>query len=65
MIAFLSTVNNPVFVDLSPDWRVLGFTAGLAVVTCVLFGLMPAIRVTRRKAGAVIKAADAGDDSRL
>jgi putative ABC transport system permease protein len=60
MVSFLSTVNNPVFIDLSPDWRVLGFTAGLAVVTCVLFGLTPAIRVTRRKAGAMIKAAGRG-----
>jgi predicted permease len=57
MVAFLSTSANPVFLDLNPDWRVLGFTAGLAIVTCVLFGLTPAIRVTRRKAGALIKEA--------
>ncbi|MCA1578736.1 MAG: ABC transporter permease [Acidobacteria bacterium] len=60
MVAFLSTASDPVFIDLAPDWRVLGFTAGLAVVTCVLFGLTPAIRVTRRKAGAMIKAAGRG-----
>ncbi|HVF23511.1 MAG TPA: ABC transporter permease [Pyrinomonadaceae bacterium] len=60
MLAFLSTANDPVFIDLAPDWRVLGFTAGLAIVTCVLFGLTPAIRVTRRKAGAVLKAAGRG-----
>jgi len=55
MVAFLSTASDPVFVDLAPDWRVLGFTAGLAIVTCILFGLTPAIRVTRKKAGAMIK----------
>ena len=60
MVAFLSTSADPVFLDLAPDWRVLGFTAGLAVVTCVLFGLTPAIRVTRKKAGAMIKAAGRG-----
>ena len=60
MISFLSTADNPVFIDLTVDWRVLGFTAGLAVVTCVLFGLTPAIRVTRKKAGTMIKAAGRG-----
>jgi hypothetical protein len=39
LIAFLSTTANPVFLDLVPDWRVLGFIAGLAVATCLLFGL--------------------------
>jgi predicted permease len=60
MVAFLSTTSDPVFIDLSLDWRMLGFTAGLAIVTCVLFGLTPAIRVTSRKAGAMIKAAGRG-----
>ena len=54
LIAFLSTTANPVFLDLVPDWRVLGFIAGLAVATCLLFGLAPAIRVTRRKPRALI-----------
>ncbi len=34
------------FVDLGTDWRVLGFTTGLAVLTCILFGLAPALRAT-------------------
>ena len=33
--------------DLSPDVRVLGFTALVSVVTAVLFGLLPALRMTR------------------
>jgi putative ABC transport system permease protein len=33
-------------VDLSPDGRVLAFTTGLAALTCVLFGLAPAVRAT-------------------
>ncbi|HEX3184131.1 MAG TPA: ABC transporter permease [Pyrinomonadaceae bacterium] len=60
LVAFLSTTADPVFLDLAPDWRVLGFTAGLAVLTCLLFGLAPAIRITRTKAGAMLKAAGRG-----
>jgi predicted permease len=60
LVAFLSTSNDPVFLDLSPDWRVLGFAAGLAVLTCLLFGLVPAIRATRMEPGAVLKAGGRG-----
>ncbi len=35
-------------VDLSLDWRVLGFTAAVAGLTGVLFGTLPALRATRR-----------------
>jgi predicted permease len=54
LVAFLSTSADPVFLDLVPDWRVLGFIAGLAVATCLLFGLAPAIRVTRRQPRAMM-----------
>jgi putative ABC transport system permease protein len=60
LIAFLSTEGSPLFVDLGTDWRVLGFTAGLAVLTTVLFGLAPAVRATGVAPGAVLKAAGRG-----
>src|SRR5579864_3440932 len=47
LVLFLSTQDNPLFVDLATDWRILAFTIGLAVLTCVLFGLAPAVRATR------------------
>jgi predicted permease len=60
LVAFLSTTADPVFLDLGPDWRVLGFVAALTVATCLLFGLTPAIRITGNKLGAMMKAAGRG-----
>jgi putative ABC transport system permease protein len=39
--------TNTVFLDLSLDWRVLAFTIGVTVATALLFGLAPALRVSR------------------
>ena len=60
MVAFISTQGSPLFMDLQPDWRVFGFTAALAVFTCVLFGLTPALRATRVAPAMVLKAASRG-----
>jgi putative ABC transport system permease protein len=60
LVAFLSTEGDPIFVDIATNWQVLGFTAALAVLTTVLFGLAPAIRATRVAPGAVLKAAGRG-----
>ncbi|MGH9628234.1 MAG: ADOP family duplicated permease, partial [Bryobacteraceae bacterium] len=46
LIAFISTQNNRVFIDVAMDWRVLSFTAAVAVLTCLVFGLLPALRAT-------------------
>src|SRR5258705_11585651 len=42
------------------DWRVLGFAAGLAVATCVLFGLAPALRATGTEPGKAMKSSGRG-----
>jgi putative ABC transport system permease protein len=60
IIAFFSTTNNPTFVGLGLDIRVLGFTAALAVTTCLVFGLLPAMRATRLAPAAVIRGAGRG-----
>jgi predicted permease len=60
LISFLSTPQNPVFVGLGPDWRMLGFTAGIAAATCLLFGLLPALRATRIAPAAAMRAGGRG-----
>jgi putative ABC transport system permease protein len=56
LVSFLSTERDKVFFNLELDWRVLAFTTGLAVLTCLLFGLLPAIRATANAPGVAIKA---------
>ena len=60
LVAFLMAGGDRVFLNLTPDWRVLGFTAGLAGVTCVLFGLAPALRATRIAPASAMKAGGRG-----
>jgi putative ABC transport system permease protein len=60
LVASLSTPSNPLFVDLGTDWRVMGFTIALAVATCVLFGLAPAIGATNVSPGVVLKESGRG-----
>jgi putative ABC transport system permease protein len=44
LVAQLSTQTNPVFLDLSLDWRVLAFTSAVAMTAALLFGTAPALR---------------------
>ena len=60
LIAFLTTEGNRMFVGLDIDWRVLGFTAAMAILTCVLFGLVPAMRATRVEPSSVMRASGRG-----
>lgn len=60
LVRFLTTSDSPLYVDLGTDWRIFGFTAALAVLTCLLFGLMPAIRATRANPGTLMKASGRG-----
>jgi predicted permease len=54
LVGFVETDGDAVMLNLGLDWRIVGFTAGLAALTCVLFGLAPALRGTRIGAGAVM-----------
>jgi putative ABC transport system permease protein len=43
---FYALGNIPVFLNLSLDGRVLGFTAAVAILTAALFGILPSLRST-------------------
>lgn len=60
LVASLSTPHDPLFVELGTDWRVLGFTTALAVLTCILFGLAPALRATSVAPGLALKESGRG-----
>src|SRR5262249_39684795 len=46
LVAFLQSDRNPIAVPMGLNWHVFGFLAGLAVITCILFGLAPAVRAS-------------------
>ena len=46
LVRQLSSSTNTVFLDMGLDWRILGFTALVAVATAVLFGVAPALRAS-------------------
>ena len=60
LVALLSKPNDPIFLDMPTDWRVLGFAAALALLTTFLFGLVPALRAGRVPPGSVLKTGGRG-----
>jgi putative ABC transport system permease protein len=46
LVSLLSSTVNTVFLDLSPDLRVLVFTMAITATTTVLFGALPALRAS-------------------
>jgi putative ABC transport system permease protein len=60
LVAFLSTDGNPLRVDLGLDWHVFGFTSALALATCLLFGLAPAVTASHADPNSVMRASGRG-----
>jgi putative ABC transport system permease protein len=60
LVAFISTGDSKIFLDLGMDWRVLGFATALAVLTTILFGLVPAFRATRVEPAALLQSGSRG-----
>ena len=60
LVSILTSDGSPWALNLALDWRLIAFTVGLAIVACVAFGLLPALRATRTQPGAVLKLAGRG-----
>jgi putative ABC transport system permease protein len=56
LVTFLDTRTDSVTLPVGLNWHVFGFAVVLAILTCVLFGLAPALKATRVGAGAAIRA---------
>jgi predicted permease len=55
LVAFLETSTNPIDLPLTVDWRLLAFVGAVAMLATVLFGLIPALRVSMVDALAVVR----------
>jgi putative ABC transport system permease protein len=59
LVSYLNTENNPISLDFKLDWRLFAFLLAVSLVTCVLFGLAPALRASRTP-GAAMKTGGRG-----
>lgn len=55
LLSYLPVGQTPLRIEALPDWRVLGFSFGVALVTGMLFGLLPAWTAGRTDAGPALK----------
>jgi len=60
IVSFLITERQSLRLDLSMDWRVLAFTAAVAIPTCLIFGHAPALRSSQMQPGEAMKAGGRG-----
>ena len=63
LVRIISSPRNPVFLQISLDARVLEFTAGIAVLTGLLFGMLPAFRSTRVSLASAMKGGQTDESS--
>ena len=64
LVAQLTTRGKAVFLNLALDWRVLAFTSSVALVTAILFGILPALRSTNVPLTAAMHGANSGQSER-
>ncbi|HET7220119.1 MAG TPA: ABC transporter permease [Vicinamibacterales bacterium] len=60
-IAVSGETGKPYWIQFTMDWVVLGFIAGICVLTGILFGLAPALQVTRTSVNDVLKEGGRGN----
>ena len=64
LVRIISTAQNSIFLDLSLDTRILGFVVAVAGLTSFLFGLLPALRLTRVSLSSAMKGSQSSEAGR-
>jgi predicted permease len=64
IVSMLGAPEAPVYLELTPDWRLLGFVVATAVTAALLFGLTPALRASNVSPIAALKATGGRTSSR-
>jgi putative ABC transport system permease protein len=59
----VSDVGKPYWIQFTVDWTVIGYLAAICIVTGVLFGLAPALQVSRTAVSEVLKEGGRGNSS--
>lgn len=49
-----------VFLSVPIDWRILAFAAGLAILSCLVFGLAPALQASQTNPSTILRSASRG-----
>ncbi|MGH9736235.1 MAG: ADOP family duplicated permease [Candidatus Acidiferrales bacterium] len=57
LVRYISTEHTKIYLDLTLDGRILAFTGAVAIVTGLLFGVLPALRSTRLSLAGSMKGA--------
>lgn len=60
LIHAISSNDPSLFLSLAVDWRIILFTAGLAVLSCLLFGVAPALQASHADPITVLRASGRG-----
>jgi putative ABC transport system permease protein len=60
LVASLSTNSGSIYLALDLNWRILMFTSAIAAITCIIFGTLPAVRVTRMQPESVMRTGGRG-----
>jgi len=55
LLSFLPSDGSPLTISMTPDWRTLAFNFGVAVVTGLIFGLVPAFQSARPELAGTLK----------
>ncbi|HET9399801.1 MAG TPA: ABC transporter permease [Candidatus Acidoferrales bacterium] len=63
LVASIAAESSSLQLDLHADWRILGFASAIALIACVLSGLLPALRSSRAHPGDALKSSGRGNTS--